>query len=303
MKSAYNVLSLNGGGIKGLKSLVQLVQIESRLGGNLLDYFDLISGTSTGGIIAAMLACGYKASDIMKLYTEHGEAIFKKRFLHKMRSQRYDDTYINNLLAFYFGEKELCELKCDVLIPAYNGTTRKFVYFKRTGSTSNWLVRDAVRATMSAQTYFKPFVKDGNMFLDGGNGLNNPSEIALKEAKRICQSGEVINLLSIGTGKVEKPIKKNQWMIGWAKDTVDMLMTESDQLTQEGVDYEYKHKSGSSNLGVYLFCDSVVTHSSVEMDDASKENIEALINDGHISYQNNSQAITEFIQEIKKSRL
>lgn len=300
-RTDYNVLVINGGGIKGLKPLIMLTALEERLGGNLLNYFDLISGTSTGGIIAACLAKGMKAKDIMDLYLVHGSKIFKKRFMYKLRKPMFDDKYVNSVLEEYFSEIAFRDLLCDVLIPSYNMQTRDFVFFKRTNFTQNFRVFDGVRATMSAQVYFKPHNINGMPYVDGGNGLNNPAGVALKEA-RTKANGKKINILNFGTGKLEKPLDPNMGKIKWLLNMPNILMTEAEQLVVSSLQYEFDPTlpSKASDLGTYLFCDSVIQYSSEDMEDASPKNLEALIKDGHLSYQMNTIALTEFITLIKK---
>lgn len=294
----YNILVLEGGGIKGLKSLIQLQVIETKLGGNLLEYFDLIAGTSTGAIIAAMLTSGYKTKEIIELYKNEGKNIFKKRFFYKIRNPRYDDSAINNLLDYYFKEERLSDLGCEILIPAYNGTKREFVFFKKTGETCNHLVKDAVRASMSAQIYFEPWMINGDIYLDGGNGINNPSDEALDTSK-IKACGKTINLLTIGTGRLEKPLEKNQNIIKWLISSVDVNMIEAAQLVNKKMKYKFDNKEEDSILGVYLYCDSLVRRSSPEMDDASDENIQNLIDDGRMSIQKNMPEVNDFLRVIK----
>lgn len=293
----YNILSLNGGGIKGLKVLVQLIELEEKLDGSLLNYFDMIAGTSVGAIIGAMLAKGYTAKQIYSIFKEAGPGIFKKRFLSSVRNPRYKDDYVNKILFKYLGDIQMVELKCDILILAYNGTTRDFTFFKNNGKTKNVLVRDAVRASMSAQVYFKPFELNGNIYIDGGNGLNNPSIDALQEASDLCD-GKKINLLNFGTGKSEKPLKINQNIIQWLITSVELNMTEAEQLTQKRVAYSFDKKVNPL-YNKYTYCDSPLYYSSAEMDDASPKNIENLVRDGRLAYKGNELEINSFVNEIK----
>lgn len=301
-RQTYNVLVLNGGGIKGLKELIVLNFIEKRLGGDLLKHFDLIAGTSTGGIIAACLAKGMKTDEIMNLYLVHGPKIFDKRFLYKLRKPMYNDEYVNKVLNEYFGDMLFQDLKCDVLIPAYNIQSREFVFFKRNNWTKTCRVQDGVRATMSAQVYFKPHLINGVPYIDGGNGLNNPSEAALKEARKLADDRE-INVLNLGTGKIEKPINPNAGKLRWLLEMPDMLMTEAEQLVRSSMTYEFDNAHPNENLGKYLFCDAVVQHSSTDMDDASEKNLKNLIRDGHLSYQKVTEELTNFLAWIKKSNI
>lgn len=292
----YNILCIDGGGIRGLIALIQIVKLEQRLGGNLLNHFNLISGTSTGGIIASLLAKGMTASELITIYTNHGSRIFdKKWYRNGIFMPKYDDTYFNNLLEFYCGNTQMKHLKCDVIIPAYNITDMRVDLFKRNNEFKDVYLRDAIRATASPQTYFKSWVINGNKYIDGGMAVNNPAEYCFAEAKDNTPPDTEINIISFGTGIVEKTPKANGGLLRWAKPTVDILLAEMSQKTDNLLHRYYKKEKGA-----YLRCESYVSLSTGEIDDASESNISNMFLDGQSSAQKNLIAMMEFIELIKK---
>ena len=295
MKSKdYNILVIDGGGIRGLIALMQVVKLEAMLGGNLLNYFHLISGTSTGGIIASLLAKGMTAKELITLYTAHGPKIFEKKWYRMgIFRSKYNDSYFNSLLESYCGNSQMKHLKCDVIIPAYNISTMKVELFKRGNDKADVYLRDAIRATASAQTYFKPWIINGEKYIDGGMAVNNPSEYCFAEAKDKCDSGTKINIISFGTGITEKPLSGNGGMLKWAKPTVDILLAEMSQKTDALLSRYYTKEQGK-----YLRCESYVCESSGEIDDASADNVDKMMADGEFSAMKNYSAMVEFVKQI-----
>jgi predicted acylesterase/phospholipase RssA len=291
----YNILSIDGGGIRGLIALMQVVEIEKMCDGKLLNHFHMISGTSTGGIIATLIADGYTAKELIDIYREHGPYIFEKKWYRKgIFRAKYNDTYFNNVITKYCANRKMINLEADVIIPAYNISTMKVELFKRSNKFMDLPLRDAIRATASAQTYFEPWVINGEKYIDGGMAVNNPSEYCFAEAKDKVGGNMRINILSVGTGIVEKPLKGTGGMLKWAKPTVDILLAEMSQKTHELLNRYYKREDGT-----YLRCESYVKLSSGLIDDASRENIENMISDGNYSANCNRNSIKLFIENTK----
>ena len=111
----FKILSIDGGGIKGIAPASFLANIEERTGKKIIDYFDLIVGTSTGGIIALGLGLGFSAREILSLYIDNGEKIFKKQFFLKslfgVRTPRYNSRVLQTLLAEKFKGRLLGQSK------------------------------------------------------------------------------------------------------------------------------------------------------------------------------------------------
>jgi len=213
MGKPFRILSIDGGGIRGIYPAHVLRCIEERLQINLFDTFDMITGTSTGSIIAAGVATGVPAADIVAMYKEHGAGIFrKKRFLLPGKSVQpmfdsvYDAQYLENMLTEVFQDKRLGDIKKPLLLPSTdigNGC----VYVLKSGYSKEFTrdnavqVKDAVLASCSAPTYFDPHRLNEYLLADGGLWANNPALAAVIDAqKRLGVVQDDIQILTIGTG-------------------------------------------------------------------------------------------------------
>lgn len=200
---AINILSIDGGGIRGLIPALILTEIERRTGKKISEMFDLLAGTSTGGIIAVGLNVNdpktgqpYAASRIAQLYQENGHRIFQKRHWVQAIGSLVDESFqhqgLEEILDAYFGETELKNSKTGLLVTAYDIVRRKPFYFlsreaKLRPHEENFHMRDVARATSAAPTYFEPhLISNGHYqqlaLVDGGVFANNPAMLAYTEA-------------------------------------------------------------------------------------------------------------------------
>ncbi len=227
------ILSIDGGGIRGIYPAYILQCIEERLGINLLDTFDLIAGTSTGSIIAAGVATGLPASKIVEMYKKHGAKIFQKKrpCLPNTLSQIfldsiYDSKNLDNALTDVFKDTRMSDIKKPLILPCTdisNGGVHviKSIYSEEFTRDNKVLLKDAVLASCSAPTYFNPHKLGENLLSDGSLWANNPALAAVIDAKRRLKvKFEDIQVLSIGTGssKIEygtNPFRKWGFMNGW----------------------------------------------------------------------------------------
>jgi len=219
MKPACRVLSIDGGGIKGIIPCIILKEIEEKTGRKISKLFNLIAGTSTGGIIALGLTKKdrsgmvntYSANDLLDLYVKNGKDIFPERekdlvsrlgsMFEKTRdvtARNYDSAGIERLMLEKFGEARLTDALIDTLITTYDINSGRPYYFSSRiarlklnegNKEENILMRDVARSTSAAPTFFAPnIVNDSNSkmaFVDGGVFANNPSVLAYSEAKEI----------------------------------------------------------------------------------------------------------------------
>lgn len=203
------LLSIDGGGIKGVFAASFLAEVETKCNCRICDYFDLIAGTSTGGIIAAALACGIPARDILNLYLKNGEKIFKKKRSIPLTNSKYDSEVLKEALTDVFEDKKIRDCQTRLLIPAFNLESRSVRVFKTPHSSDLYfdkdlLLLDCILATTAAPTYFSPHVMESGTFIDGGIGANNPSLIAVIEGLTRCGwDRSEIHVLSVGC--VEDP--------------------------------------------------------------------------------------------------
>ena len=228
----FRVLSLDGGGIRGIFPAVILNEVEKDLKNkgvenwHIYQNVDLIFGTSTGGILALALSLGIPAEEIKNLYFNNAEKIFgnKKGFLKCIQNSSHDRKSLQSLLIDVFSKyhvgnnPKLKDCKVPVGVSIYDlsigkPSVLKSNYHPRFTRDPNLPLLDAALSTSSAPTYFDPYsgdmYKDGKGDIlqfknkvDGGVWANNPSLIALIEAQKAFKIPlENINLLSIGTGE------------------------------------------------------------------------------------------------------
>jgi patatin-like phospholipase/acyl hydrolase len=209
----FAVLSIDGGGVRGIFVAAVLDRLERDIGTTIADHFDLIVGTSTGGIIALGLGAGMSPREILDLYVENMSSIFPpRRRLALVRPlslvrAKYKPDGIREAVRRAFGDKLLCDSTVPLVIPSYNIGENDVYLFKtphherlrRDWSVPMWQV---ALATSAAPTFFPAYsLPDEHVRLvDGGVWANNPSVVGVVEAVSMFgQPLERIRLLSLGT--------------------------------------------------------------------------------------------------------
>lgn len=247
---SFKILAVDGGGIRGVFPAHILNCIQRRLGLKIIDHFEMITGTSTGSIVAAAVACDVDLDQVLTLYKEHGPSIFTRisfwgprKYEAAFRS-RYKKDILASLLKGVFGEVKLGEISIPLLIPATdigNGGVHVFKsgYSKDFIRDREVLLRDAVIASCSAPTYFDPSKVNEYLLADGGLWANNPSLAAVIDAqKRLGKELSDIKILSIGTGHAKTCYgvgSDRKWGLlnGWkGPEFIDFLMSLQAQSTQ-----------------------------------------------------------------------
>src|SRR3989339_608580 len=239
MNDCFQILSLDGGGIKGLFSAVLLAKLEEDLKIKVIDHFDLIVGTSTGGIIALGLGLGMTPKEIVDFYLEKGPRIFAgipvASWFKHILFNKYDGKILEDILKDdkCFGSRLLGESKKRLVIPSFD-TDSGEVYifktahherFKRDFKYPAWKV---ARATTAAPSFF-PTCKciDNISLVDGGLWANNPSMIGLVEAIKVLEiTIDTIKILNIGT--TEELSKKSfvlKYFGGWLPRALPAIKT------------------------------------------------------------------------------
>lgn len=195
----FKILSIDGGGIKGLFSARVLGEIEN-LHGPLTEYFDMLCGTSTGGLIALALAAGKSATEVVEFYKEWGPRIFPtgmigrtwRNFRFYVAGGKYGDKNLKQAAAHILGEKQMCDANSYLCIPTVNLTTASPWVFKTDHDAtltrdSNIPMVDVALATSAAPFYFPVAVSSsvpGGYYVDGGLWANNPAFVGLLEGCR-----------------------------------------------------------------------------------------------------------------------
>lgn len=233
----FQILALDGGGIKGLFSAAVLAFLEDDLRINIIDHFDLITGTSTGGIIALGLGLGIKPREIVEFFVTNGPKIFKPScftWLRHIYKNKYEADPLEKALKECYEDKRLSDSHKRLVIPSYNIGDDSVYLFKtphherlrRDYKVPMWKV---ARATSAAPTYFPTFCDVDNVrLIDGGVWANNPSIIGITEAISLLGIPlEQIYMLNLGTTDEVKsyPIKlDNGGRVKWAKAAIDIIM-------------------------------------------------------------------------------
>jgi uncharacterized protein len=244
------VLALDGGGIRGVIPATVLAEIEKKTGKRIAEIFDLIAGTSTGGILALGLTTPdpndaskprFRAEDLVGMYAEKGGAIFNLSLGHRLLTlfglfgSKYAVGGLEKTLRGYFGDSRLKDAVADVLITSYDLEQRDswFMasYKAREDSAANdFAAVDVARATSAAPTYFRPeqlSAEPPTAMIDGGVHSNNPAMCAYVESVKLHGQQDIL-LVSLGTGHVKTPIsytKARAWgLIGWVRPLFSIFM-------------------------------------------------------------------------------
>lgn len=217
------VLALDGGGAKGFYTLGVLKEIEALCGGPLYQHFDLIFGTSTGAIIAALLALGSTVDDIHALYKEHVPVVMRRR------TAAGKSKALQHLAQTVFGNRKFTDLKTGVGIVATRWDFEKPMIFKTSvaqahGRESTFVagfgcsIADAVRASCSAYPFFEKATvttSTGNsvLLIDGGYCANNPTLYAIADAvNALGKPHSALRVVSVGVGVYPEP---KRWGMAW----------------------------------------------------------------------------------------
>lgn len=318
------VLSIDGGGVLGMISAMILGEIEKKTGKHTAELFDLIAGTSTGGILALGLTKPddkglkpfYSASAGVELYEKKGGKIFSRSLFHmilavgNLLDEKYPSEGIDTILQTYFGDTVLAEALTDVLIPAYDIERRTAHFFKSEKSRQkpirNFFMRDIARATSAAPTFFEPaYIQDAEgtelfALIDGGVFANNPAMCAYAEIKRMYPEANDIFLLSLGTGgrKRAYPYRKaKDWgTIQWSVPILDVMFDG----VADTVDYQLERVfiPNPDGKNTYHRLMVQIPPQNSKFDDASADNIATLKQAGFDFIQKNQELLDRISQQL-----
>jgi patatin-like phospholipase/acyl hydrolase len=295
------ILCIDGGGIRGIIPALVLCELEERTGRRAAEMFDLIAGTSTGGILASALVRPgddgttprYTARDLLGLYEAEGPEIFERSLLKRLRSvdgwldERYDDSGLVAALRRYLDGARLSDALTDVFITAYDIEGRFEFFFRsaraREDATYDFTLADACRATAAAPSYFEPVrVTDAAgdrtySLIDGGVFAANPSLCALAEVTRDGDLEDIELVLSLGTGSLTRPlpyVQVRSWgQLEWARSIVDVVFDGIADTTE----FALGQLLGPDR---YVRLQIPLERASDDLDDASPRNMAALRDEG-----------------------
>ena len=284
----FRILSLDGGGIKGAFSASVLAALEETTGKRCVEHFDLITGTSTGGIIAIGLGLGKSATEIVEFYRQHGPTIFPGTSLvervsggwRQLFGPKHSHDVLREAVTQVLGDKRFGESKCRLLIPTYDAIggrlfLMKTAHHERFKYDYKALAVDVALATSAAPTYFKasPFPEhEGASYVDGGVWANCPALAGVVEAHHFLNIPlEEIDVLSIGTTTTPFNIAKHvdSGVAQWNAGLIDLMFN---------AQVEAARAQASLLLNGRLHQIDVVTSpGQFSLDDARQEKVEQLI--------------------------
>jgi patatin-like phospholipase/acyl hydrolase len=265
------------------------VEFEKRTKKPICELFDLIAGTSTGGLLAAGLALPdeygrpkYSAQQMLDAYFEDGGSIFHKSLLRWVMTlggligPKYSGRPLEKTLLNYLGDTRLHETLTELLIPAYDMASSTPWFFKTAYANQtrtpagNPLLTEVVRATTAAPTYFPPVSVDGHCMIDGGVFAGNPALCAYAQAKNVYPDETEFLVVSLGTGQEPHNLscsKVRDWGIaGWIAP-INAIMLNASSAT---VNYQMRALVGVKN---YTRFQVQLDDGTAAMDDASPENM------------------------------
>lgn len=306
-ENKFKILSIDGGGIKGVFPAKFLTSLEEEIGeGQTHKHFDLICGTSTGGIIALALSLGIPAKEILKLYQDNAKTIFGSKNRNFVKRPFYSSKPLEKLIRDIFKKYHHTDEdprindaleNVKLLIPTYSlvdGATQVL----KTPHTSD-LIMDkhipmymAAMATSAAPTYFNAYsnkfkrigsdtFEDFSNKVDGGVYANNPSMLGIIEATtRLEKELGNIQLLSIGTGqyKYEEAKTKKMWSVAYwvwiqKKRIFELFMQSQSQLTHNSINILHQFNGDF----LYKRIDLEFNHNfNIKMDETNPEKLKRL---------------------------
>lgn len=328
----FKVLSIDGGGTKGLYSAKIIEEIEREYGAAVCDHFDLICGTSTGGLIALALSLGIPAAKVVEFYQIHSGKIFPSRNiienLLRLASQvlvrsKYGNQELAKALKGLFGERKLGESKTLLCIPSFSLSDGRPFIFKhdhKEGCLSrdnNTSYLDVALATTAAPTYL-PVVSipnyENRQFIDGGIYANDPSLVGGIEAFRFfVGDGKpfsrlgVLSIASLETVPGRKRVKfTNRSIVQWRDELLSTFFESQAHMTSYVVSVMANHcYPGFEYVRIPSSALDAARSKLIGLDCSSQESLDTLVSKARDMYYEfrGNEKIRSFFQETKLYRV
>ncbi|HLM09110.1 MAG TPA: CBASS cGAMP-activated phospholipase [Thermoleophilaceae bacterium] len=301
------VLAIDGGGIRGLIPALVLAEVERRAGRRVFEMFDMIAGTSTGGILACALCAPdpLPAAELVALYEEEGPAIFDRSLFQRIKSadglldEKYDSAALDRALTRFLADKRLSETTPDLIVPSYDTAAPGPYFFKsrkarESPAQDDFPLSVVARATSAAPTYFEPSEVGARALVDGGVFAVNPAMSAFAEVLRFHPRAE-ITLVSLGTGQRTRKRTfreiKDWGLVEWARPILAVVF---DGIS-DAVDYQLSH---ALDEGRYWRLQVELTQATDDLDDASAENLAALRRQAEALIREQSAALDAIVAAL-----
>lgn len=307
------VLSIDGGGIKGLMVLELLALMEAKTGKHTTNFFDMIGGTSAGALIATLLTIRdpetgkpkYTARSLKNALMEHYPNFFvtKRGSCCGLLKEKYKVTPARQILDKLAGDALFGDAIIPTFVTAFNVSGEsKYHKLSILGSyihkDAGKTVVDVALSSMSAPVFFKPHLSsDGNIYLDGGLIANNPSLMAYCQAKKNFQHSSRMVLLSMGAGSFDDPASSRKLchtgLIDIGPELPDMFLQAQQSITQETL----SHMPDVSSFRI----DPMLEGKKIELDDTSQKAMDHLSVAALRWWGDNPSKIDEILRRLKRS--
>ena len=291
MKKVARILSIDGGGIRGIIPASLIASWESKLG-PIAQKFHMVAGTSTGGILACALSQGVSAKNIIEFYKKDGPSIFESSIfsLGGLSDVMYPAENLESAIKKVI-KGNLSDIQNDLLITTYDIEKNSPYFFKswkargyevippEKSISNDFELLSVARGTSAAPTYFEPArvqnaEKKFFTMVDGGVYANNPAMCAYVAAKRIYPNADEYLVVSLGTGLLSKHLSydevKSFGLIGWARPLLDIMFSGSSDTVDYQLDQLYPTVS-------HFRFQTSLEGASEAMDNATPENLHNLI--------------------------
>ena len=258
----FQILALSGGGVRGLYTISILAQLEEVLAEkhnddsyNIAQHFDLIAGTSIGGILALGLASGMNARKLCRVLDENRQQIFPKKSVKILRQafvSLYSSDPLKKVLQECFDNKCIKDLHTRLIIPAVNGTSGlpkvyKTPHCENFQIDKNLTLVDVGLSTSAAPTFFSPHLMNDSLNVDGGLIANGPALIAYHEATHFLQvARKDIYLMGIGTMGAKRVLNSERgylsgwgYLTGWGvgRKLIEMTLSANEEMQNKMVEH------------------------------------------------------------------
>jgi uncharacterized protein len=282
--SRFQILALDGGGVKALFTAHVLARLEDDLDVRIRDSFDLIAGTSAGGIIALALGAGLRPTDIVRHYQHLAATVFpasRRRWWRqpaRLRRPTYGQQPLRKAMHEVLGDRLFGSSEKRLVIPSWDlqcGQVHLLKTPHHPRFTRDWKLSmvDVALATSAAPTFMPAARVDGHRLVDGGVWANNPSVVAITEAVSVLGMPlDAIRVLNVGTtDEVTHYPKKldNGGLATWATHAIPLVLTASSRGAQGIVE----HLVGRDH---YSRFDAQVPAGLYHLDDADPDDLAGL---------------------------
>jgi patatin-like phospholipase/acyl hydrolase len=330
------ILSIDGGGIRGILPGQILVALEEKLklvsgdpNARIADFFDMVAGTSTGAILGAAYVCPnyegrpkYSAQEAVNFYLEDGDDIFDISIFRKIATlgglsdEKYSAKELEGVLNVAFGETKLSELLRPTCFVSYDIDRRLPIIFKQHSALEknrDFLVRDILRGSAAAPVYFEaariyslPPLREKFVLVDGGVIANDPALCAYSEAIKFNGVSGIKDMIiiSLGTGKNLKGYAysdvKDWGPIGWAKPVIDIALEGGPQMTA----YYLQQIASTVTNSKYYRLQPELYDADPSLDNATRDNLgrlhEAGVRNAYF-YDKQLDEIASLLYSVKRS--